>query len=126
MSINAVGPNVQVQQSQKKTGGTKRAVASAIIPGLGQFQDGRKKAAAGFFGGMVGLYTISALFNRNIYMSLLKRDINKFNAEMNKSSLPKMITTEAALFLATVSLWITNVVNAYKGDKNSRDVNDEE
>ncbi len=54
MTVEAVGVE-PVQVQQKKTGGTTKAVASAFVPGLGQFMDGRNAAGAGFLAGTLGL-----------------------------------------------------------------------
>ena len=47
MTVEAISGNVQVR---KKTGGAGKALASASIPGLGQFLDGRNKQGAIYLG----------------------------------------------------------------------------
>lgn len=45
-----VNPAVNFKGEEKKTGGVGKAVASAFLPGLGQFIDGRNKEGALFLG----------------------------------------------------------------------------
>jgi len=73
---NSVTPQNFKGNNERKTGGGGKAFASAIIPGLGQFIDGRTGAGVGFLGGSIG----AAIVHYN-----LSKDYNKIlNYEMAK------------------------------------------
>jgi len=85
----------------KKTGGGWKGVISAFVPGLGQLADGRLGAAAGYFFGT------SALSTATYIGSVLASAKN-----------PKLgIATALVGGLATLGLWVSNIVDAVKGRK---------
>ena len=116
MAVEAINP--AISHTEKKTGGKGKAWASVAIPGLGQFLDGRNKAGAGFLGGALALNIGNAL----AYRSLLKDSFTKTNNIESQSvdsmlrSFPKgKLFVIGALSLAQTALWITNIIDAYKG-----------
>ena len=96
-----------MQVNSVSTGGTGKAIASAIIPGLGQFCDGRKKDGLTFFG------VSSALFIGRKLLNTPPTDV----ANLSTKKLPGKLKGIAAAVLATAALaWrVINVVDAYKG-----------
>ena len=83
-SINGVQPQV------KQTGGTGKAVASAFIPGLGQFCDDRNEAGIGYLSG-VGASTIAGCsfltkYARDVYNAKEKASHEIFEAKSRASS----------------------------------------
>lgn len=123
MSVNGVGvnPNVNYPQTeQKKKGGAFKAVASAFIPGLGQFCDGRGKAGALFLGGT----TAAALGSKVLAISSLNSmaTVEKAGEVILKSSGKAKFFGALALGLAATSLWVANIVDAYKGGKQAQNV----
>ena len=65
MSVNQVSPiNTNIQQ-QRKTGGAGKAIASAFIPGIGEFLDDRNKEGAFFLGTRIGTSIITSKINKN-------------------------------------------------------------
>lgn len=123
MSVNGVGvnPNVNYPQTeQKKKGGAFKAVASAFIPGLGQFCDGRGKAGALFLGGTVA----AGLGSKALAISSLNSmaTVEKAGEVILKSSGKAKFFGALALGLAATSLWVANIVDAYKGGKQAQNV----
>ena len=129
----------------KKTGGAGKAVASAIIPGSGQLIDGRVGAGLGFLGGALGISGLRFLLNKNVIKQNEKL-ITRFSSNLGKKAAQGLITPKEAmkksigvgikivkkafksapvlkkaamiaLPLAALGLYVTNVVDAYKGGK---------
>lgn len=71
MSVQAVGTSVAVAQPQRQAGGKGRAWASAFIPGLGQFLDGRKGAGAGYMAANsavnIGFLTLAGSLDKDTF-----------------------------------------------------------
>ena len=129
----------------KKTGGAGKAVASAIIPGSGQLIDGRVGAGLGFLGGALGISGLRFLLNKNT-LKQNEKLINRFTGNLEKKAAQGLVTTKEffkkslgagfkiakkafksasvlkkaamlALPLAALGLYVTNIVDAYKGGK---------
>lgn len=87
MSVEAVG--VQLQP-KKETGGGGKAVASALIPGLGQFMDGRNKEGAGYLAGGLGSSiagkVLISKYNKDVFEASSKASKAIFDAEAEASS----------------------------------------
>ena len=60
MTVSPVNFAGNIDQPKQK-GGAVKAVASAFVPGLGQFLDGRNKDGAKYLGASVGLGAASTL-----------------------------------------------------------------
>lgn len=114
MSVNAVGPAVVAPE--RKTGGGGKGIASAFIPGLGQFVDGRTKQGALFLGGTVAAGAANGLLSRSIMKDAFTAVEKGGEAAMSKGGKAKLIGL-AALGIAAAGLYIANIVDAYKGDK---------
>lgn len=97
--------NFKANENEKRKGGGDKAIASAFIPGLGQFCDGRNKAGFGFLLGDLGLKIVTLGSAGLIVLQIM--------GETKKTVAPIIGVTAAGL--ATWGLWITNIVNAYKG-----------
>lgn len=75
MQVNSISSNLTAFQGRNKNkaeNGGAKALASYLVPGLGQACDGRKKEAAGFFGGVTGLYAASMLSSAILVPQALK------------------------------------------------------
>lgn len=114
MTISPISFSGNIQETRQK-GGAGKAVASAFVPGLGQFLDGRNKQGAGFLGGSIGLGVASSLVGRSIAKDMIK------SLEQSAEAMPKTPTGKLAavglIGLAATGLWIANIVDAYKGGK---------
>lgn len=114
MNVSPVNFAGTIEQPKQK-GGAVKAVASAFIPGLGQFMDGRNKDGAKYLGGAVGLSTASSLVGISIARKAAKA------IEQGAECLPKTpvakVAAIALMGLAGTGLWIANIVDAYKGGK---------
>lgn len=114
MTISPISFSGNIQETRQK-GGAGKAVASAFVPGLGQFLDGRNKQGAGFLGGSIGLGVASSLVGHSIAKDMIK------SLEQSAEAMPKTPTGKLAAIgligLAATGLWITNIVDAYKGGK---------
>lgn len=117
-TVNGVGAGADYSQvQQKKKGGAGKAVASAFIPGLGQFCDGRNKAGLASLGGVVGAGIGSRLLSVS-YLNGLIKDVEKSGEKAVVSGGTKAKFYGAiALGLASGALYIANIVDAYKGGK---------
>ena len=114
MSISPISFSGNIQETRQK-GGAGKAVASALIPGSGQFLDGRNKEGATYLGGSIGLGVASSLVGNSIMKNMAK------SLEQNAEVMPKTPTGKLAAIgligLAATGLWIANIVDAYKGGK---------
>ena len=95
---------------EKKTGGSGKAWASAFIPGLGQFLDGRNKEGAGYIIGGTALSIGGVALGNSIGKDIADKILDP-SVVLKKGKL----FGAAALSLAGTALWIANVVDAYKG-----------
>ncbi len=121
MTVEAISGNVQVR---KKTGGAGKALASASIPGLGQFLDGRNKQGAIY----LGLGTAAGIGSGLLYGSLVNDMFKASDAVVSEGSfsmskclskLPKgKLYGFCAASLAGMAIGIANIVDAYKGNRN--------
>ena len=115
-SVNFAGKIEQPKTQQK--GGAGKAVASAFIPGLGQLIDGRGKDGAKYFGGVVALKAASGL----VGLSIIKKAAKAI--EQGAENLPKTPVAKVAAMsligLASLGLWVANIVDAYKGGKQAK------
>lgn len=66
-------------EEPRKTGGGWKAFASFLLPGLGQFCDGRNKEGAMFLGGSIGLSILSGITWKKIV-----NNIHTASAEVTK------------------------------------------
>lgn len=111
MSVNSVNAANPVVQENKKGGGGK-AFASAIIPGLGQFMDGRNRAGAAYLGTMagagIGINLLSGSIMKDAFTAASETTLNKQNAKAFGIF---------GLAIASFAVWIANIVDAYKGGK---------
>lgn len=114
-SVNFAGNVAKAPAAEKEKGGTAKGVASAFVPGLGQFIDGRNKEGAKFLGGSVAIGAASGLLSTSMFKKLSE------NLANGAKQMPKVPGTKmaalAALCLAGTALWIANIVDAYKGGK---------
>lgn len=111
MTVSPVNFAGNIDQPKQK-GGAVKAVASAFVPGLGQFLDGRNKDGAKYLGASVGLGAASTL----VSVSMLLEE----GAEtLPKTPVGKFVAL-GLMGLASTGLWIANIVDAYKGGKNAK------
>ena len=134
MTVEAVG--YTPAQFQEKAGGRGKAVASAFIPGLGQFCDGRNKEGALYLVGTAGsTLTGAALVSKylkDVFEAQSKASrkafeiskpgefldlANKMKKEAVKNLKKGGIYAACALAVLGSVLWIANIVDAYKGGK---------
>lgn len=117
MTVSPVNFAGNIDQPKQK-GGAVKAVASAFVPGLGQFLDGRNKDGAKYLGASVGLGAASTL----VSVSMLRKASQAL--EQGAETLPKTPVVKIAALglmgLASAGLWIANIVDAYKGGKNAK------
>ncbi len=117
MNVSPVNFAGTIEQPKQK-GGAVKAVASAFIPGLGQFMDGRNKDGAKYLGASVGLGAASTL----VSVSMLRKASQAL--EEGAETLPKTpvgkFVALGLMGLAGTGLWIANIVDAYKGGKNAK------
>jgi hypothetical protein len=90
--------------SEKKKGGAAPAVASAFLPGLGQFIDGRNKEGCKYLFGTMGLSVLS-------WLACLAG-----LAKGGKAGTAGVIAAAVGGLAGSV-LYIKNIVDAYKGGK---------
>ena len=110
MSVNGVGvnPNVNYPQTeQRKTGGTSRALQSALLAGTGQFKDGRNKAGALFLGSW-GASLLGAAGAAKCVLTATK----------DFSLIQKLGIT--GLYALPILIWLVNIADAYKGEKTQK------
>jgi hypothetical protein len=106
MQVSAISSGMAFRGSEEKPkGGGGKAVASAIIPGLGQFCDGRNKDGAKFLLGSIGLGIGSKVLGG---LALTAQ-----SPAVQKAGLAGAVVSG----LAVTALWIYNIVDAYKGGK---------
>lgn len=116
------GVSVSVPQvEQKKTGGAGKAVASAFIPGLGQMCDGSTKKGLAYLGGVAATGVGAKLLSNSVAKDVLQLMEKSGEAAMKGSTKAKWAGA-LALGLATTGLWIANIVDAYKGNKNKNNI----
>lgn len=117
MTVSPVNFAGNIDQPKQK-GGAVKAVASAFVPGLGQFLDGRNKDGAKYLGASVGLGAASTL----VSVSMLRKASQAL--EQGAETLPKTpvgkFVALGLMGLASTGLWIANIVDAYKGGKNAK------
>ena len=117
MTVSPVNFAGNIDQPKQK-GGAVKAVASAFVPGLGQFLDGRNKDGAKYLGASVGLGAASTL----VSVSMLRKASQAL--EEGAETLPKTpvgkFVALGLMGLASTGLWIANIVDAYKGGKNAK------
>ena len=117
MTVSPVNFAGNIDQPKQK-GGAVKAVASAFVPGLGQFLDGRNKDGAKYLGASVGLGAASTL----VSVSMLRKASQAL--EEGAETLPKTpvgkFVALGLMGLAATGLWIANIVDAYKGGKNAK------
>ena len=129
MTISAIGATQSGVAFQGKpypgSGGAGKSWCSAVIPGFGQFLDGRNGAGALFLGtsaaalGLTGwgASKIGKLgFNFNL-LNLLQGKLLSF--KLNKGVSKTKIGLVAGAAAVTAGLWFCNVINAYKGRRNA-------
>ncbi len=99
MNVQPVGTAVYSAPvpQERKTGGVGKGVASALIPGLGQFIDGRTGPGAAFFGAGVSMFLARLVL------------LNKYGIFNKKVIIPSCI--------AGVILSVASAVDAYIGDR---------
>jgi len=107
----------ELNSKGKKTGGSGKAWCSAAIPGLGQFLDGRNKEGGIFLGTFLGLKAISFLRSKNLYSAILKQDITGAETALKKLTTKGNLALSVVLSLAGLGMWVTNIVDAYKGKR---------
>jgi len=77
-------------ESVKSVGGAGKAVASALVPGLGQFLDGRNKEGAGYLLGASGLsfggLALVNKYNNDVFEATTKASREIFDAASKASS----------------------------------------
>lgn len=122
MSVNSITPGAAPVQSTKKSGGAGKAVASAFVPGLGQFCDGRIGDGFGYLLGTAGvLYTGVSLIKENRAAAEKAIDSvvfsNKPTAMRILANLPKGSKLGLAALAVGVGVWVRNIVDAYKGKR---------
>lgn len=120
MAVEAVGTNVVVPQ--RKTGGGGKAFASAIIPGLGQFLDGRSAAGTGYLGASVATVLAAGALNKSIQKDIFQNFDKIPNEKVNINNILKAVSKRKvygfrALAIGALALFIANIVDAYKGGK---------
>lgn len=71
-SINTINETSFGHRNKRKNGGIGKAVASNIVPGLGQFIDGRNGAGTFFMMGVYGLFAGAVALGYSVY-----KDLNK-------------------------------------------------
>ena len=71
---NSVTPQNFKGNNERKTGGAGKGWASAAIPGLGQFIDGRIIAGVGFLGGSIGLLLAQKHYSKDA-ISIMKKEV---------------------------------------------------
>ena len=123
MAVEAVG--VQVLP-QKTTGKGGKAFASDLLPGLGQFTDGRKKEGVRYLVGTAGLYTLGAAsvwkYMKDVREAMRKVPFGLSNSIELENAAAKSVKKGGLYFgitamLISAGLWIANIVDAYKGGK---------
>lgn len=130
-SINSTQVAFKGRDTERKTGGAGKAFASAIIPGLGQFCDGRNKAGAFFLVGNLGLKAaliglgLSFLKSAAKFAEKAESSIEAGKVPMPKGSIGKAIAM-CTVSLAATGLWIADIVDAYKGGKKHKIKQEEE
>lgn len=109
----------------KEEGRGGKAVASALMPGLGQFCDGRNKDGAKFLLGSIGLDLASLGIIASIVAPVVKSFMNE-RAAMTEGVDLRTILSEiknpkakviglAGLAIVGFGLWVVNIVDAAKG-----------
>lgn len=120
MQVSPININNSTFQSKRKdnTGGASKAFAS-IIPGLGQFLDGRNKEGALFLGGFAGLGMLNYLTIKDYNTEILKagKDAEKIKSAYTKFLESKKSVASYILGIAVTALWIVNIADAYRGNK---------
>ena len=105
----------QLQPQEKTEGCVGKAIASGIIPGLGQMCDGRVgtgfKYLGGFVAAGVGAGALNLLALRNLCKSI------ETNAKSIKVGYLGARIGAAALGITSTVLYICSIVDAYRGKK---------
>ena len=109
--------------SIKQTGGVGKGVASAFVPGLGQFCDGRNKEGAAYLGTSAAIALGANALGKSISKDMFQAtqaatqnsgfDVSKYLKGLSKYKMWGAL----ALGLAGTGVWIANIVDAYKGGK---------
>jgi len=107
----------ELNSKGKKTGGAGKAWCSAAIPGLGQFLDGRNKEGGIFLGTFLGLNAIRFLQSKNLYSAMWKQDITGAETALKKLHTKGNLALSGLLGIVGLGMWVTNIVDAYKGKR---------
>lgn len=121
MNIAPITVNNQAFKGRNNdgTGGGGKALASAVVPGLGQFFDGRNDKGFAFLGGMIGLNALSMYVNKDMYKPLFDGNMEKYLKVLPKVYEKKgQFGKNALIGFALMGLWLANIVDAYRGSKN--------
>lgn len=124
MTVEAIGANQPIVPD-KKTGGAGKAWASAFVPGLGQFLDGRNKEGAIYMGAdfasAIGTFALGHSITKDFFQAAENAmEADGFDVSKYLSKLPKgKMIAGLILGIGTTALWIANIVDAYKGKKNN-------
>ena len=104
---------------ERSKGGAGKAAASLLIPGLGEFLDGRNRQGAIFLGSRLGVALTSVALSirnsNNFFNAFLKENYEEAIKNSSKYAAPIF-----ALGLAGTGLMIANVVDAYKGGSDKK------
>lgn len=111
--------NDTVELSEKKKGGTGKAIASALIPGLGQIIDGRTKDGLVDFGTSLGIGAIGTAIGGLGYKSFVKniQQCVKTGAPKTPVGYYVALAASALTGIAAIANWVHSIADAYKGGK---------
>jgi len=119
---------VGVQPQEKKTGGAGKAWCSVPIVGLGQLIDGRTGAGLGYMGASAAAGITSFLCSRSLLKDVFemqdKEIMSGVTKVLTKAEKTKLISKAAGSViggLASVGIWIANIIDAYKGDRSKKE-----
>ena len=82
--------------------------------------DGRNGAGAGYMGANLALTGAAIAMNKDIYKPMVKGDLAALEVACNKALSKGKIIGSIALGLVSTGLWIANIVDAYRGNKNKK------
>jgi len=101
---------------QRRTGGAGKAIASAFIPGIGEFLNDRNKEGAFFLGTRIGASIITNKISKSILNDIAKTQ--QENVAIKLSPLKKYASI--VMPFVALGLAIANIVDAYKGKQNKK------